>query len=98
MENSTNPNLVSAVAESTETIKVQINAQETALNEVLELLKPKNLSKEEHENLWKDAYEKAVCLLDYKVKMGKLIAETESASGQRTDLVPHGNKVSKKPI
>ena len=87
-----------SVSEFTGKIKKGLAAQEAALNEVMELLKFKNITKEEHERLWSDAYEKAICLLDYKVKMGKLIAETESASGKRTDLAPHGSKVSKQDI
>jgi len=75
-----------------------VATQETALSRSLELLKSKNLSKEEHQKLWEEAYDRAVCLLDYKIKMGKLIAETESVKGKRKDLAPVGSKVSKTDI
>jgi len=88
----------SSIAESTETIKAEVAAQEAKLNEVLELLKSKSISKTEYETLWNNAYEKAIELLDYKVKMGKLIADTKSASGKRSDLAPVGGEVSKEEI
>ena len=76
----------------------EIKAQETALNQILANLKSKSISKEEHERLWAEAYQKAVSLLDYKIKMGKELAEIKAASGQRTDLAPVGSKVSKKAL
>jgi len=73
-------------------------AQESALNQVLELLKSKNISKKEHDRLWAEAYEKAVSLLDYKIKMGRELLDIEPAKGQRSDLAPVGSKVNKKAL
>jgi len=83
----------SAVTVNTATIKELANEQKKALNETLALLSSRNLSKEEHEKLWTEAYDKAVALLDYRVKMGKLILETEGAQGQRSDLACEQSKV-----
>ena len=76
-----------------------VAAQASALNQVLDLLKSKNISKEEHEKLWTEAYERAVALLDYKIKMGELIAETpEGKKGPKQNYVPVGNELSKKDV
>jgi len=83
-------------AMNSETTAETIKASETALNQILESLKSKNISKEEHDRLWAEAYETAISLLDYKIKMGREIAEIAPASGQRTDLVPVGKEVISK--
>ncbi len=98
MENDGILNNGSTVTESTEINIAEIQSKEASLNEVLELLKSKNLSKEEHDRLWQEAYEKSFELLEYKIMMGKVILDTESASGQRSDLVGATCKVSKKDV
>lgn len=76
-----------------------IKAQEAALNQILDLLKSRNISKEEHERLWADGYERAVSLLDYKVGMGRLIAETpEGKKGRKRKNTPVGSELSKKEV
>jgi hypothetical protein len=77
---------------------VEAQALETAVNEAAILLKSRNLSKEEYEKIWQETYAKSQELLNYKIRMGKAILEIDPACGQRTDLLHHGNKVSKKDV
>jgi len=88
----------SPVVESAKTIKAEVAAQETTLNQFLESLKSKNISKEEHERLLAEAYPTAVALLDKKIEMGKELLAIEPAKGQRTDLAFDKSKVSKKAL
>ena len=76
-----------------------IQSQEAATNDAMrKLLETNNLSKEEYERLWQDAYEKACILIDYKVRMGGMLFSIKPAKGNHKDNAPARSIITRKQV